>query len=117
MSERIESSHFPYLPLRVAIRNQRYQVEALMDTGFDGHVIIPRDLFGNGTPADGRLAWTLADGTRVLAPYYLGSVRIGTVEVAPVLVSVLGDEPLVGRAVIEHFRIILDHGQRVIVEP
>ena len=32
-------------------------------------------------------------------------------------ITILGDEPIVGVQVIQHFSVILDHGQRVIVEP
>ena len=34
----------------------------------------------------------------------------------PVLVSALGDEPLIGCGVAKHFTITLDHAERVIVE-
>jgi hypothetical protein len=33
------------------------------------------------------------------------------------VVIAVGDEPLVGRGVTDEFRVILDHGRRVIVEP
>jgi hypothetical protein len=40
--------------------------------------------------------------------------EVGSVDV---LVTVLGDEPIVGRGVTDRFRLVLDHGERVIVEP
>jgi hypothetical protein len=33
------------------------------------------------------------------------------------VISVLGDEPLVGRGVTDRFAVTLDHGRRVIVAP
>lgn len=48
---------------------------------------------------------------------YEGSVRIGTVSIAPVLVLALGDEVIVGANLIKHFTVTLDHGRRLIVEP
>lgn len=36
MTSRVESRRFPYLPLRLEVRNRMYEVEALIDTGFDG---------------------------------------------------------------------------------
>jgi hypothetical protein len=39
------------------------------------------------------------------------------VESFPVVISFLGEEALIGRAVTDRFRLTLDHGQRVIVEP
>jgi hypothetical protein len=35
----------------------------------------------------------------------------------PVVVTSLGDEPLIGRRLTDRFRVIEDHGARVIVEP
>jgi hypothetical protein len=35
----------------------------------------------------------------------------------PAVVIVLGDEPLVGAGAAQHVTIVLDHGQRVIVQP
>jgi hypothetical protein len=67
-------------------------------------------------PPRGHLRWTLADGSAVLAPYYLGTIRVGALGPFPALVTVLGDEPLIGREIVAHFTITLDHGERVIVE-
>ncbi len=45
------------------------------------------------------------------------AARVGPSAAIPVLVTTLGSEALVGRNLIAHFRVILDHGQRLIVEP
>lgn len=112
----VVSARFPYLPLHLEVRHRVADVEALLDTGFDGDVIVPSHLVTNGQAPNGHLRWELADGSRVLAPYYLGMVRIGTLGPYPVVVTALGDEPMVGRKLIERFTVILDHGQRLIVE-
>ena len=116
MTSRVESPRFPYLPLRLEVRNRMYEVEALIDTGFDGDVAVPSSLLASGDPDDYH-RWTLADGAALYAPYYLGSVGVGHLGSADAVITVLGDEPLVGRGITDRFRLILDHGERVIVEP
>ena len=115
--QRVISTHFPYVPLHVAVRNRAENVEALLDTGFDGDIVVPEAFAtGLGLP-DSRSRWQLADGSLVRAPIYLGSVRIGRTELSPVLVIALGDELLVSRNLIAHFTVILDHGHQLTFEP
>jgi len=116
MSERLESRNFPYLPLRLAVRNRTYEVEALIDTGFDGHVVVPPGLLAHGEPPDDYHIWLLADGSQVVAPFYLGTVSVGDLGSFPAAITTLGDEPIAGGGVIDRFRLTLDHGQRVLVE-
>jgi len=115
MNDRLESHRFPYLPLRLEVRNRTHEVEALIDTGFDGHVTVPPALLANGHPDDYH-RWTLADGSHVYAPYYLGTVQIGGLGSVEAVITALGDEPLVGRGITDRYEIILDHGQRVVVQ-
>ncbi len=117
LTQRVVSSHFPYLPLRLQIRESAYQLQALLDTGFDGYVTVPPELMVGDQPADGHEIWRLADGSEVLTPWYRGSVSIGDLAPVSVVVIELGDEPLIGRGVADGFNVILDHGRRVIVEP
>ena len=114
------STRFPYLPVRIGIRRREETLEALIDTGFDGNLIIPPGLMTNGKPPDSYMRWTLADGSTVLAPSYLGTVEIaelGDAGTFPAVISVLGDEPILGRSLTNRFSITLDHGRRVIVQP
>jgi len=110
------SERFPYMPIHLESRGGTVDTEALLDTGFDGDVAVPSDLLTAGQ-TDGHLRWTLADGSTILAPYYLGEVAVADMGPFPCLITALGDEPLVGRGVAEHFRITLDHGLTVAVEP
>jgi clan AA aspartic protease len=112
-----ESDRFPYIRLQVEVRGHRHDVEALIDTGFDGFMAVPPELLANGQPADDYYSWTLADGSRVVTPVYLGTVQIGDLAEVPAVIAALGDEPLIGRRVTDKFRVIFDHGKRVIVEP
>jgi predicted aspartyl protease len=114
---RLISEHFPYLPIHLEVRKGIHDVEALLDTGFDGDVSLPPQMIMNGAPPDGHQQWTLADGSTVLAPYYLGTIRLGDHVTEGIQVSAVGDEPLIGCGVIAGVTVILDHARRVIVEP
>jgi predicted aspartyl protease len=113
---RLISTRFPFLPIHIQIRRGSHDLEALLDTGFDGDLVLPPELIADGDPPDGYHRWRLADGSIVRAPYYLGTLQVGPVDVAPIVVTALGDEPLVGRGILSDMTIILDHAQRVIVE-
>jgi predicted aspartyl protease len=117
VTSRVESERFPYLGLHVEVRNRIHSVDALIDTGFDGFLAVPPSLLADGQPPDNFQSWSLADGTRVTAPLYLGTVHVGDLGSVPALITALGDEPLVGRGVIDRFRLTLDHGERVVIEP
>ena len=116
MTPRLVSERLPYLPLRLEMRGRSYTVEALIDTGFDGDVAVPPDLLANHEPDDYQ-RWTLADGSIVYTPMYFGTVHVNGVGMLDALITALGDEPIVGRGVTDRFRLILDHGMQVIVEP
>jgi len=117
MSQRVVSSRFPYLPIQIRVRQRSDDVEALLDTGFDGDVAMPPGMVTNGQPPDYLETWTLADGTQVVVPTFLGMAQIDGLPAFSVAVTALGDEPLVGRGICDRFTITLDHGQQLIVEP
>ena len=58
----------------------------------------------------------MPDGRRVVAPTYWTSVQIGDLGSYDVLISVLGDEILIGRRLIDRFAITLDRGRRLVIE-
>jgi predicted aspartyl protease len=115
------SSHFPYLPVAVVLNKRTETVEALLDTGFDGDVIIPEGLMTNGKPPDSYLRFTPADqATSVLAPAYLGRVEVaelGDTGEYAAIISVLGTEAILGRNLARRFHITLDHGRHVMIRP
>jgi predicted aspartyl protease len=117
MASQVVSTHFPYLPIRLTVRAQTVAIEAFLDTGFDGDIVVPQGvLIDVGTPHN-YVRWLLADGSPVQAPAYLGVVEVGSLGAFSAAVTILGDEPLVGRGLTDRFRVILDHGSEVIVEP
>lgn len=100
MTERLVSSRFPYISLRIQIGDQEDDFEALIDTGFDGAVTLPAELIYGDAPLPDRSPLRLADGTVDSFPVYVGYVDLGLVEPFPVLIYAFGDEVLVGQQVI-----------------
>lgn len=96
LTQRLTSSHFPYLPLRLEVRQRIDDVEALLDTGFDGDVALPAALVEADHPPDGYLPCRLADGSEILTPLYRGAVRVGSLSAFPVVVIAVGDERSLG---------------------
>jgi hypothetical protein len=68
MSDRMVSSHFPFLPIAVSVQEVTTTFDALLDTGFDGDIIVPRSFsLVAGTPHT--FEWfALADGWRYAVP-------------------------------------------------
>lgn len=116
ISMSLVSFRFPYIRVNLSFLRRKLKTEALVDTGFDGGMILPPKMILNGEPPLGYSSWTLASGEQVNAPYFLGKVRIGKFKPVNVLITVLGDEPLIGRKVTDQFKVIFDHGKRIIVE-
>jgi predicted aspartyl protease len=108
---------FPYLPIRFDIQQQIVTADALLDTGFDGDVVVPGGTVTRGRMPDGYSRWTLADGSTVLAPYHVGTVEMDGHGPFPAVIVVLGTEVLIGAGAVRHVTIVLDHGQRVIIQP
>lgn len=117
MNHRTVSSHFPYIVLEVRLGGLEMSVEVLLDTGFDGDVILPVAMLPADEPVRRYTQWFVADGSAVSTATFAGEVRLSGVTVSSIDVLFLGDEYLVGRGVTDHFTVILDHGRQVIVEP
>jgi predicted aspartyl protease len=116
------SRRFPYLTVHVQIGRapdieQEFDLEPLVDTGFSGGLAVSRDLIYSSITPFTHLTWELADQTEVYTPAYEGSVQIGHLPPVPTLIIALGEGELLGRDVTDHFRVIFDHGDRVLVEP
>ena len=119
MANSLSSSNFPYLPahIQIGISKISLDVEALVDTGFGGGIAIPKNIVDLSHLPYMTTHWILADGTEILAKAYLGYAQIGNFDPINCTIALLGDEPLIGREVINSFKIILDHGRKIILEP
>jgi predicted aspartyl protease len=116
----LTSRHFPYVPLRLrtsaATPDAAIVLEALVDTGFDGDVVLPAALLPANTPSF-VTTWILADGSGLRSPVYEGEAELPGLEGwHSVLISVLGNETIVGRGLTDRFLVILDHGQQLSME-
>ena len=120
MTQQSVSSRFLYLPIQVQIGGTvLYEGEALLDTGFTGAVVLPTSYLPENVRAERPGRWRMPDGNLVVAPRYSGTISVGGFPPLPfpVLITILGDEAIIGVEVIRNFSVILDHGRRVIVEP
>lgn len=113
---RVESSHFPYLPVTLSLHGHRLEFEALLDTGFDGGLAVPEGTIAIGLSAAWKIRAYLADGSLVHAPAFRGTVCIGSLPPVTATIIILGNAPVLGRAVADHHKITLDRGRRIVVE-
>jgi predicted aspartyl protease len=127
MSKKLTSTKYPFLPLSVHVRvtNRKridLHTQALIDTGFSGDIVVPATEELKQPTPDAYATWTMADGSEVIAPIFLGSIRFpeldeDVAEMAGVTVTVLGDQALIGQSILRRFTLTLDHGKQVILEP
>jgi predicted aspartyl protease len=127
MSKKLTSTKYPFLPLTIHVRvsnrkNINLNTQVLIDTGFSGDIVIPVTGELKQSTPDAYATWTMADGSEVLAPIFLGSIRFPQLDdddavMVGVTVTVLGDQALIGQSILRHFTLILDHGKQVTLEP
>lgn len=115
-SKKVIFLNFPYLPIKIVVNENTYKVEALLDTGFDGNIILPPNLFFNGKLPKRFVDCKLADNSIIEVPIYVGFVELGDKKLNNITVLIMGDEPIIGREVIKHFKITLDHGRKILLE-
>lgn len=111
------SHDYPDLLIKVTIRTLALPFQALLDTGFDGHLVLPAVL-GNqlGTP-DYLVKTRLADNSENAFPAYLGGVEVvGLGLVYMARLTLLGNECLMGQGIIKRLRVTFDHGTQILVE-
>ncbi|TSC88327.1 MAG: hypothetical protein G01um10147_232 [Microgenomates group bacterium Gr01-1014_7] len=114
--KKVTSSKFPYLPIQITVRENSYQVEALLDTGFDGSIVLPQKLFSNGESPTKYVDCKLADNSVIEVPIYIGFVKLANRKLNDIAILIMGDEPIIGRGVMNNFKITLDHGKKIILE-
>jgi predicted aspartyl protease len=127
MSSKLISHQFPYVPLTIHVRLSPRQTfdldtQALINTGFSGDIVVPASGELKQHPPDAYATWTMADGSEVLAPIVLGTIRFpqletDAAEMVGVTIIVLGDQAMIGQSILKHFTLTLDHGKQVILEP
>ena len=121
MISAVRSTTFPYLPVHVRLGNQQYpdyefDVDALVDTGFDGGLAVSRSVIPSTVPSLGQYLCELADGSSINVFAYLGFLSIGHLQPIRSIVIALLHQTLLGRSVTNHFRLSFFYGRQVILE-
>ena len=114
----LASKDYPYLQVSVTVGNFNSPFRALLDTGFDGHIVLPQALSNQLGNPDFLVKTRFADGGEREFPGYRGDVEVvglGVVYLARL--TLLGDECLLGQGIIKRLKVTLDHGTQIIVEP
>lgn len=110
----ISSADYPYLRIRLQVRSHMDTVSAYIDTGFDGYLAVPAEHGKKLGPGDYVSRWEMADNSFALAKEYLGMVWIdGIQKEIFARITCLGDEFLLGRGIIDQFRVVFDHGNHI----
>ena len=103
----------PVLPLTLLPLGNSVQdgieIEAVVDTGFDGELTLPRGLIRRlGYPYAGFTRGTLADGSAVRFDYHEGSLLWHGREERAVVVLAADGNPLIGMALLRGSRLTID---------
>lgn len=111
------SERFPFVPVIVEFASAIREAEALLGTGFDGDIVLPAAMIPIGEPVFTTAGFRLANESSIRVPVFQAAAVVGGSRVRPVFVASVGSVPMIGRRLIRHFAITLDHGLRVVVEP
>ncbi len=116
-SQRIISEDPPYVGVQVRIRGQEFEGPALLDTGYDGTLIIPDSLVALLGQGDTTSTIIVGDGRPVESPVYFGSLEINGLTPIPLLpITAIGDEFILGRGLMDRYRVCFDHGEQITIE-
>ena len=110
----------PYIHIRLRFEpsGPELEVEALIDTGFDGDISMPPVTLPPEVQPVGTHFMTLANGSTARVVVFSGSAEVIAVGEPHEVSILLGtSEFLVGRRFTDHFRVTFDHGRQVVVEP
>lgn len=114
------STDYPYLQVEVTRHNFRSRFRALLDTGFDGYLVLPEGFQSQFGVPDLLVTTRLADGTARQFPTYQGGIEIIDLGVQVTYMAgiiLLGQECLMGQGIIKRLKVTFDHGSQVVVEP
>ena len=114
----VASDDFPYLSIRVAVRDWEVHQQALIDTGFTGDLVVPEGSLPQdiGNPDHVRV-YRVADDRFTRAPMFTGELEVmGLPPIRHVTIAELGSRYLIGLGIIERYVVTLERGERVVVE-
>lgn len=109
---------YPSVSIRVTVQGSTRKVTALIDTGFDGYLVVPADLAPLGRDTRYRERVVTASGEVVPVPVFPATVEFADAPgLFDAMAIALGDEFLVGILSLNQIRLTLDHGRQVMIEP
>jgi len=105
----VSADYKPQVPLRVrGPAGDLADVTAVMDTGFTGSLALPAATVAVlGLRAIDDREYSLADGTPLIVPRHAGEVEWG-LGWKPLLILAVGDEPLLGMALLDGHRVYME---------
>jgi hypothetical protein len=103
---------YPELQLILSIGTMDLEIEAWLDTGFEGGVTIPASMEHDILANAGDSTIQLADGHRMRVPTWIGTVEIADA-VFPCEVIALGNRMLLGLQVMDRMDVLFQGGARV----
>ena len=109
---------YPYVEVEFAVGAFRSpMVLAYVDTGFDGYLIIPATQTSLIGPPQFFAPWELGDGSVVQTQEYRGDILVSGLNISiPARTTLIGEEYLLGRGVVDHLRMTFDHGRHLLLE-
>ncbi len=111
------SNEYPYVQVRVTVGKYRLSYRALLDTGFDGYLVLPESLESQLGAPEFSVKTILADGSESMRPQFRAAVEIVGLNIGYVVrLMLLGDECLIGQGIIRQLKVTFDHGTQVVVE-
>lgn len=113
----MSSPPYPSLAIRFVAGDVAVETWAVVDTGFDGHLVVPGSFVTNLPSPEYTRRVRTASGEVVLVPVYAGTIElVAQPGLIDAFILVLGDEYLIGLETINHFAVTFDHGLRVVVD-
>jgi len=111
------SQRYPFLEVDWQVGQHRERTWAYADTGFEGALCVPDDRRHRLGQAIATVQVTLADASSQVQDAFVGTIAlVGIWEILPILILALGNEFLLGRRVLDRYKVTFDRGWQVIVE-
>jgi predicted aspartyl protease len=111
-------ARYPSLAFRLTVGSVVIDGFGLLDSGFEGFMAVPIEVVASLPAPEYRQEAETVSGEFLAVPVWFGSAELADVPGAfDVRVIAIGDEFLIGLQTMNQFRITLDHGRRVLVEP
>jgi hypothetical protein len=103
---------YPEVQVILSIGTMDLEIEAWLDTGFEGGIAIPASMEHDILASAGESTVQVADGHQIIVPTWMGSVEIAEA-VFQCEVVALGSRVLLGLQVMDRMDVLFQRGARV----